>query len=792
VSHCPDCPNKDRCPAVPPTLNAVNGRSDLLIVGEGPGREEVRVGKGFQGPSGRLLRTALTNAGFTGEVIASMTNATLCSPPKEGVSPAMVASCRERLLAEVAQVNPRVVLALGKWATRSLLGRDVKITSISGLPREWEGRWLVPSIHPASVLRHGNEMTALQTAVDVAMNLVRGEGAAVRHPGETEYKVIESDDDLKTALIYLGKFSNDWLLGCDIETTGLNPRTDKIVALGVSPVKNRVMIFPGEMLELPAVRLFLSSPRYRFAWHNGQFDVGFLRAAGVNARIDEDTLLLHYCLDEQKGTHDLEQVAARYLGARDYKDEVQAFRKGGWWACPPDVLHRYLARDCDYTRQLVDVLGTEVAADEGLERLYRSLLLPAADLLTEVSANGVYFNTDEARRVAEALVPRKEEALARLRELTGDDLNPASQPQVYELIYGRLRLRPPPKFERNTREETLRAIAAITKDDAAKEMIGAILDYREAHKALSTGVEGLKKRVDPTTGRIHAGFLLHSTVTGRLSSRDPNLQNISSDPLIKGQFQAPEGRLLLEIDLNQAELRVAANLSGDEEFARIYREGLSLHKEVATELFGPDYTASQYRVAKAWSFGILYSRQAESLVKEFGGPTIPVDQRLTLPEAQERIQKWAERFPQCWEWIQGKRAEVVVGKPAAFRSPTGRLRRFPHVTEANLIDSQNQGANFVIQATASDICLLAAIAVRPFARERGAFIVDLVHDSILFEIPDDLQIASEISKETACHFKAIGTTLVSDRVPIVGEAKIGKRWGGLKEFNADEEILGQS
>jgi DNA polymerase-1 len=376
--------------------------------------------------------------------------------------------------------------------------------------------------------------------------------------------------------------------------------------------------------------------------------------------------------------------------------------------------------------------------------------------------------------------------------LTGDDINPASQPQVYELIYGRLRLRPPPKFERNTREETLRAIAAIAKDDAAKEMIGAILDYREAHKALSTGVEGLKKRVDPTTGRIHAGFLLHSTVTGRLSSRDPNLQNISSDPLIKGQFQAPEGRLLLEIDLNQAELRVAANLSGDEEFARIYREGLSLHKEVATELFGPTYTTSQYRVAKAWSFGILYSRQAESLVKEFGGPTIPVDQRLTLPEAQERIQKWAERFPTCWAWIQGKRQEVIAGKPAAFRSPTGRLRRFPHVTEANLIDSQNQGANFVIQATASDICLLAAIAVRPFARERDAFIIDLVHDSILFEIPDDLQIASEISKETACHFKAIGTTLVSDRVPIVGEAKIGKRWGNLKEFDPDEAILGQS
>jgi DNA polymerase I-like protein with 3'-5' exonuclease and polymerase domains len=126
------------------------------------------------------------------------------------------------------------------------------------------------------------------------------------------------------------------LLGCDIETTGLNPRADKIVALGVSPVKNRVMIFPGEQLELPAVRLLLSSPDTASPGTTAN-STWASSALPAFARIDEDTLLLHYCLDEQKGTHDLEQVAARYLGARDYKDEVSAYRKGGWWACPPDV-----------------------------------------------------------------------------------------------------------------------------------------------------------------------------------------------------------------------------------------------------------------------------------------------------------------------------------------------------------------------------------------------------------------------------------------------------------------------
>jgi DNA polymerase-1 len=696
----------------------------------------------------------------------------------------MVASCRERLLAEVAQVNPRVVLALGKWATRSLLGRDVKITSISGLPREWEGRWLVPSIHPASVLRHGNEMTALQTACDVAMNLVRGEGAAVRHPGETEYKVIETDDDLKTALIYLGKFSNDWLLGCDIETTGLNPRADKIVALGVSPVKNRVMIFPGELLELPAVRLFLSSPRYRFAWHNGQFDVGFLRAAGVNARIDEDTLLLHYATNEQKGTHDLEQVAARYLGARDYKDEVSAYRKGGWWACPKETLFAYLARDCDYTRQLVDVLGTEVAADPGLEGLYRGLLLPAADLLTEVSANGIFFSTEAAAEARAILEPRKAAALEQLRALTGEpDFNPASQPQVYSLIYDRLRLRPPPRFQRDTREETLTAIAA-TAPPEAKEIVAAVLEYRGVAKAISTGLNGLLKQVDKTTGRIHPGFLLHATVTGRLSSRAPNGQNVSKEPLVRNCFQAPPGRILMEADLDQAELRVLANFSGDEGLAEIYREGRSLHKEVALALYGPDYNDDQYRQAKSLNFGVAYGLQAEGMVKKFGGPTVARENRLTLPEAQDRIDKWAARFPKAWDYLQRQKAAVKVGQCFEARSPTGRARRFKFVTDRTLIDAGNENCNFAIQATASDVCLSAAIALRPFVNERGGKIIALIHDSVLMELPDAPEPVREIASETARQFAEFGTRFASGEVRITSSFKVGRQWGALEKYDA--------
>jgi DNA polymerase-1 len=134
-------------------------------------------------------------------------------------------------------------------------------------------------------------------------------------------------------------------------------------------------------------------------------------------------------------------------------------------------------------------------------------------------------------------------------------------------------------------------------------------------------------------------------VTGRLSSREPNAQNVDKDPLIRNCFQAPEGRLLMEADLDQAELRVLANFSGDPALAAIYREGKSLHKEVALALYGPDYDQRQYTIAKSMNFALAYGIQAEGLVKKFGGPTVSREQRLGLAEAQQLIERWAERFP---------------------------------------------------------------------------------------------------------------------------------------------------
>jgi hypothetical protein len=320
------------------------------------------------------------------------------NPPKKASAP----QWSERAGSGFSPRSPRSTLgSCWRWVSGRpavCWGGTSRSPLLAGLPREWEGRWLVPSIHPASVLRHGNEMTALQTACDVAMNLVGGREPPFGIRGRPPYEVLEPTPRNSTGGVHESpSLPEGTCSGATSKRRGSTPESIRSCPWAV--VREEQGHHPPRRGTVGEVRMFVCCWRAAFPLRLAQRSIrrGLPPQAGVRARIDEDTLLLHYCLDEQKGTHDLEQVAARYLGARDYKDEVSAYRKGGWWACPPDVLHRYLARDCDYTRQLVDVLGTEVAADPGLEGLYRSLLLPAADLLTEVSATG---STSTSRRPA--------------------------------------------------------------------------------------------------------------------------------------------------------------------------------------------------------------------------------------------------------------------------------------------------------------------------------------------------------------------------------------------------------
>lgn len=774
--HCDNCPWKTRN-CVPGILIS---DCDLLIVGEGPGKEEARQGKPFVGPSGKLLRKMLDESGVDPSTLKiSITNATACHPPQgEKVTSHMISHCRGDLLQEVDQARPKVILALGASAMLALTGEQVKITKEAGKVLTWNGYTLVPSLHPAAVLRRAGDIDKLRQAVKTAAMLAAGQ--EIQTPGKVKYHVLE-DGEVAGACRKLCSLPAT-VFGCDIETTGVNPRQDSILALGVCWKKNKVLIFKGHQLLFPEVKDLFLSPNFKTAWHNGKFDVGFLRHIGLTASVDEDTMLMHYALNETKGTHDLEQLACGFLGASQYKDETEAWKKKGWegvFGNPSreKKFYRYLARDCDYTYQLCNKLYFEIQRVRESPGLYWNVLLPVSELLTQVEDNGMYVSWQEVSEVRDKLVPRRDGARETLRALAGWDINPNSPAQVKKLLYEDLGLKVPRGYDVNTREETLKVLPH-------HPAVEALLEYREVAKALSTYIDAIGARID-IDERVHASYLIHGTATGRLSSSGPNMQNIPRDPLIRGIFQAPPGRVLLECDLDQAELRVLANLSGDESFIQIYREGRKLHHEVATEMYGSDFTQDEYIRAKAINFGIAYGRGASSLVKEFGGPNIPPEKRLTLREANRLVEAWFDRFPKAKEFIDRCRSTPQIGESTDLISPTGRRRRFKLVTKENIHEQQNEACNFPIQSTASDITLLSACSVSTSVKALGGKIVNLIHDSIMFELPDDESIVKIVASLTAKAFLKTGEQLVGNAVPFTAEFKLGTKWGSLSKVKIE-------
>jgi DNA polymerase-1 len=711
-------------------------------------------------------------------------------------------------------VDPKVILALGNTAMQSLLAKfSLKITQERGKAIEFDGRWIIPALHPAAVLRNPGDFKRLAADLSYAVSL--SNGGRPKDPGETRYQVVRTEEDLIKACRVLKKHRT---LAADIETSDVNPRKHWIQYLGICWEKNKVAIFPPRVRVghgarndrsvssgaestvssgagddgVPVAELYRSTwthpdfkalfedPAITWVWHNGKFDTSFLQQVGLPARTDEDTMLLHYLLDEVRGTHDLKQLASDLLGAEDYDAIVKKYAgkgENGWAKIPPHILVPYLARDADYTFQIFPILRERVRKIPDLEELYTTLIIPASHFLQRVERAGMWVSFEHLEKVAAALAQEKDEVETRIQEIAEQywdpdeyakatdsksiplEFNPASPRQVSWLIYSRLRLRVPGRAGiRDTREETLRELPP-------HPLVTNLLKLRKINKQLQTYVEGILREVE-ADGRVHSTYLIHGTSTGRLSSRNPNAQNIPRDPLIRDIFQAPPGKILVEADFDQAELRMLAHLSRDEELLRIYREGRKLHDEVAADLYGPNYTEEQRMRAKAVNFGIVYGRTEFSLMHEF---------KIGLPEAQRMVHDWFARFPQAKRYIDACRNAPLQGKQLV--SPFGRRRRFPFVPEASRKEIQNESANFAIQSGASDLTLLTAMTAEPELDRIDAKIVNLVHDSILVECPENqaitekvLQVLQEASARVVKHrLKGI--------LEFPMDAKVGRGWG---------------
>lgn len=615
-------------------------------------------------------------------------------------------------------------------------------------------------------------------------------------------------EDYVFTLNYLKRYSG--LLACDIETHRVEYEDNGLLAIGfagqlVNGKEFTVTVTEFDDKTIEDLQEVFSRPSITFIWHNGKFDTTRLKyLVGIDARIDEDTMLMHYTgINERKGTHSLKDLGQLYLQAPKWDDELQDFRKT--WCrenkvklkeftydlIPTDKLLPYLKLDCLATLRLFQVFKGLVREES--EFIYR-VILQASNVYKEIELNGIEHNLEHSKEVEKILIEQKEKAEKEMQEVidtvwnpvlymeqTGAkmpakkrDFNPKSSKQLKWLIEQLVG-----KDIKSTDKAALLDLLENVDDiDSAlgKKFIVAIGANRKADKYLDTYVTGLRRQTCKDN-RIRCSFSLHGTETGRLSSSEPNMQNIPRNALIKNLLTVKPGYKFVQLDYSQAELRVLTFLSKDPTLIKVYLDGRDLHDEMSIKIHGPGFTKEQRVIIKSLNFGIAYGRGAGSIAQMF---------KMSKADAQKIVNDWYAAVPLVKKFIQGKRSEPSRGITPT--TPFGRQRHFI-VTSENSYHVENESINFYVQSIASDLTLISVVKIHHELKKLGidAKIVNTVHDSIIFEVKDEPELISQVVKLGKSVMETVPREyLKCDIIPFKADAEVGYIWGDLEKYKEEK------
>lgn len=782
--------------------------SPFVIVGEAPGPNEIKEGQPFVGPSGKIIHHAL---GLTPSdtypepfFINVIPHLIPKSREKEaGMLQEYVSKYRDALL-EIIQKHPRkVILTLGNVAAWALTGDyNLKITQVRGkiFQSPYAEQGILATVHPAYLLRGNGSFWQFKLDVAHAVHLASGGQPHVFVP--PTYSYLDSPDKVQELVEKIR--AHQGLVATDIETSGFSHRLSKILMSGFSLDGKHVYVVPGHKREFIASGIpdyhSLLDPiwdtdpeKVKFVWHNGKFDIKFFRHQyQQQARVDHDTMLMSYSLNETRGMHDLETVASDWLNSPNWKGVLDSHKKKGesYDVIPEPILTKYMAFDIGNTYNLVEPMLKAVNSDKMTKKQYFITLLPASEYLAGIETVGMYVDQErvEQNRIEYQAKADEYSNAFNVEAINAGygPINPNSPMQVSDFLYNTLKL---PTKEKGTGVDILEKLPKHAAVDA-------LLKYRKVNKGLSTYVKPVLDHIQDDD-RVHQSYLLHGTVTGRLACKDPNLQNIPREPKLRGQFIPRPGYCFLEVDLNQAELRSLAALSGDEELCRIYIDPKSkgLHEEVRYEIYkNPDewseeqlkgfmnkwYTTELERVleeqkmrAKNVNFGIVYGITAAGLSEQIEDTPLV---------ALKMLQAWARKFPTAWAFIEQCRMAPIRGQTLV--TVFGYKKRFGIVSPETMVAQQNEAANFPHQNTASTITMHGGIRIQKrFVKEYDTRICNTVHDSILFEVPLAKDVIEAVAADAIAVLEQVPIDFGITRVPFKADAKAGLRWGSLNKLS---------
>jgi DNA polymerase-1 len=493
------------------------------------------------------------------------------------------------------------------------------------------------------------------------------------------------------------------------------------------------------------------------------------QAAGLRG----DLLLASYLLDPSRYEQNLENVARHYLGLNLAGPRELAGRPLGAADLPPDLACVYTAARAEAALNLWPLLQADLA-QEGLWELYVNLELPLLTVLARMEARGIGLDRDFLRRFGQDLETELRRLEGEIHRLAGEEFLINSPQQLGRILFDKLLLAPQKKTKGkalSTDVEVLQILAA------AHPLPAKILEYRTMGKLKSTYVDALLKLVNPATGRIHTTFLQSVAATGRLSSRDPNLQNIPVRGELGGQlrqaFIPAPGHLFLGADYSQMELRLLAHFSQDQTLLKAFQEGIDIHRQTAAEVWGihPELVTSELRrQAKVVNFGIIYGISPFGLAKQMGVP-----QRL----AADFIQRYFARHPQVKAYLD--QTLNTARERGWVTTLMGRRRRIPHLQSANRIlrqEAERAAINTPLQGTAADLIKKAMLEVESALQAAGltGSMLLQIHDELLFEVPE-----TELAA-TANRVRRVMSQVAELQVPLVVDLRVGKNWGELAPY----------